>query len=96
MKLVRETYGLSAARAADPRFAARIRAALRADDLAMAIVDGPLDDRKLTAVERQRAALSALDSTFPLQRVTAELSLDEDVDSMSWKDMQRVALSLLG
>jgi len=94
LKATRQMLGIGPARSAEPRAAARIRAALRADDLARAIVDGPLDS-DLDPAAKQRAALAAVDATFPLQLVTAELSLD-DVDSMDWKSMQRVALSLLG
>jgi hypothetical protein len=62
--------------------------------MASAIVDGPLDDKKLGTVERQVAVLKALDATFPLQTATVELSLN-DPDSMSLQDMEHV-LSLLG
>jgi hypothetical protein len=73
----------------------RVRAAQRAFELAQAVVDGPLDDRKIGTIERQTAALKALDATFPLQTGTVELSLSEP-DDMSWKDMKQLALSLLG
>jgi len=95
LKATRELLGISASRAVEPRAAARIRAALRADELAAAIVDGPLDDPKLSSVERQRAMLSALDATYPLQ--TAELSVElSDPEGMDWPTMQRLAVSLLG
>jgi len=93
LKVLRQTLAIGSVRSTDPRYAARLAAALRADDLAKAIVDGPLDDRKLSTVERQRAALSALDATYPLQTVTAELSLSEDMD---WQSMQSMAVNLLG
>jgi len=72
----------------------RLRAAQRADEFARAVVDGPLDDKRLSTVERQTAALKALDATFPLQTATLSLSMD-DPDSMSLQDMEHV-ISLLG
>lgn len=97
LKMTRQMLGIGSGRTNDPRAAARIRAALRADDLAKAVVDGPLD-ADLKPLDRQRAALAAIDATYPLQTVTAELSLsaDTDVDAMDWATMQRIALSLQG
>src|SRR5215470_15031658 len=60
LKLIRQTLSIGSSRAAEPRAAARIRAAQRANELARAIVDGPLDS-DLGPVEKQRAALAALD-----------------------------------
>jgi hypothetical protein len=94
LRLTRQLLGVSASRAADPRVAARLRAALRADDLARAVIDGPLD-ADIGAIERQRAALAAIDATFPLQAATVELSLS-DPEDMSWENMKRLAVSLLG
>jgi hypothetical protein len=94
LKATRQLLGISAKRTGDPRMAARLRASQRADDIALAIVDGPLD-ADISAVERQRAALAALDATFPQQAASLSIEI-EDVDSMSWQDMQRLASSLLG
>lgn len=95
--MTRQMLGIGSGRVNDPRAAARIRAAVRADDLAKAVVDGPLD-AELKPLDRQRAALAAIDATYPLQTVTAELSLsaDTDIDAMDWATMQRIALSLQG
>jgi len=93
LKVTRQLLGIGPARTGEPRAAARIRAAQRANELARAIVDGPLDS-DLGPVEKQRAALAALDATFPLQTATLSLTVD-DPDSMSLQDMEQV-LSLLG
>lgn len=95
VKLTRQVLGINARRSLDPRSAARLRASLKATQLAKAIVDGPLEDPSLSSAERQKAALAALDATFPLQTVTAELSLS-DPEGMDWKSMQRLAGQLLG
>jgi len=93
LKILRQTLSIGASRASDPRVAARFRAAQRANDFARAIVDGPLDS-DLGPVEKQRAALAALDATFPLQTATVELSLS-DPEVMSYKDMHQLAELML-
>ena len=94
MKIVRQIVGIGPSRQADPRAVMRVRAAQRAFDIARAVVDGPLDDRKLGVMDRQRAALAALDATFPLQTATLSLEIG-DPEGMSWNDMEQ-AISLLG
>ena len=94
LRLSRELLGIGASRTGDPRMVARLRAAQRAQDIAAAIVDGPLD-AELKPLDKQRAALAALDATFPLQTASLTLSID-DPDDMSWNDMQQLAASLLG
>jgi hypothetical protein len=94
LKATRQLLGIGSSRAADPRMAARLRASQRAVELGFAIVDGPLD-ADISAVEKQRAALAALDATFPLQSGSVSLEI-ENVEGMSWKDMERLAASLLG
>ena len=71
----------------------------RAEQLATAIVAAPLDDTALSTLERQGAALRALEATFPLAQTSVELSIPADADSaasMSWADMQALAARLLG
>ena len=71
----------------------------RAEQLATAIVAAPLDDPSLGTIERQTAALRALDATYPLASTSVELSIPADADSaasMSWADMQALAARLLG
>ena len=94
LRMSRELLGIGPRSNADPRAFMRLRAAQRADEFARAVVDGPLDDKRLSTVERQTAALKALDATFPLQTATLSLSMD-DPDSMSLQDMEHV-ISLLG
>jgi len=82
----RELLGIGPRRAASARQIARVHAIERAEQLAAAIVDGPLDDPSLTTVERQRAALAAVDATFPLAHVSAEVSIPagaEDAAAMT-------------
>jgi hypothetical protein len=95
LRVTREILGIGPRTASSPRAAMRLRAAQRANELARAVIDGPLD-ADLTPLERQAAALKAVDATFPLQSGTIELSISDDPDSMSWNDMQRLASSLLG
>lgn len=94
----RATLGISARRAATPVQAARIRAQLRADDYATAIVDRPLDDPDLSTIARQRAAIDAIELLFPKTTTTLELELPSEPDEvrqMSWQDMQGLASRLL-
>ena len=97
LRVTREVLGIGPRTAANPRAAMRIRAAQRAADYVSAVVDAPLDDRKLSSVERQVAALKALDAAFPIQATTVSLQLDDssDLDDMDWKSMQALAASLL-
>ena len=96
LKVTRQILGIGPSRTGNPRAAARIRALQRANELAMAVVDGPLD-ADIGPIEKQSAALKALDATFPIQATTVSLQLGEetDMDDMSWNDMQQLAASLL-
>lgn len=90
--------GISARRGAQPVQAARLRAAARADALASAIVDGPLDDPDLGTLGRQRAAISAVELLFPQVSASLEVELPEDeagAQAMGWQDMQALASRLL-
>jgi hypothetical protein len=92
------TLGISARRVGDPRQHARVRALERADALAAALVDGPLDAEGLTALERQRAALTALDATFPIATASVTLEVPEteaDAAGMGWAEMRELASRLL-
>lgn len=98
MKVRRQMLGIGPARVGNPRSHARIAALERAEELAEALVNAPLDDPSLGTIERQRAALAALDATFPLQQATLELELPADPDevaSMGWEQMQQLAAKLL-
>jgi len=98
LKVRRELLGIGPNRVGSARSHARLRALARAEELAEALVDGPLDAPGLGPIERQRAALAALDATFPLQRLDVELELPaspDEAESLSWESMQRLAAQLL-
>jgi hypothetical protein len=98
LRIRRQLLGVGPARVAQPRQIARLRAQERAEELAEALVDGPLDDAELGSLARQAAVIRALDATFPLQTATVELELPaepEAMGSMSWQDMQALAARLL-
>lgn len=95
----RELLGIGPRRTASARQIARVHALERSEALAIALVDGPLDDPSLSTVERQVAALRAIDATFPLAQVSAELSIPADADTagqMGWQEMRQLAAQLLG
>ena len=97
LRAARLTLGVSARRAGDPRYAARIRAAARASDVATALVDAPLDDAELSTIERQQAVVRMLGETFPLATVSASVELPTDaaeVGAMGWSSMQALAARL--
>jgi hypothetical protein len=90
--------GITPSGRAEPRQLARLAALRRSAELASALVDGPLDDPELSSLSRQKAALTALDATFPIQ--TAELTVElpgeaEGVASMGWQELQQLAAVLL-
>ena len=58
--------GISAAGTANPRQLARLKALERSEELAEALVNGPLDDPDLGSVQRQLAAGRIIDAVFPL------------------------------
>lgn len=97
IKLRRETLGIGPRGGGNPRALARMAAAERAEDLAGALL-APLDDRKLSSLERQGAARVILGETFPLQAGTVELELPADpasMGAMGWAEMQALAARLL-
>jgi hypothetical protein len=94
----RELLGIGPRRAASARSIARVRAMERAEDMAAAIVDGPLDDSSLSTFERQTAALRALDATYPLASTSVEVTLPataQDAAGMGWAEMRELAARLL-
>jgi hypothetical protein len=91
--------GITARRAATPLQAARVAAQLRADDYARAVVDAPLDDAQLSTLQRQRAAIDAINVLFPPSTVQLQVEVPDsaaDVEQLSWQDMQQLAAQLLG
>jgi hypothetical protein len=94
----RALLGIGPNTAANPRQIARLAALGRAEEIAAALVDGPLDDASLSAVERQQAVIRTLSETFPLQQLTVEVELPADaaaVSDMGWEAMQQLAGRLL-
>jgi hypothetical protein len=86
------------ARARDQLTARLAAAQARAEEIAAAIIDAPLDDRDLGTVERQQALLRGLDATYPLQQATFEVELPADVDGvqgLGWEEMQQLAARVL-
>lgn len=98
LKERRKLLGIGPGRVGNPRSQARLRALERADEIAQALIDAPLDDDSLGSLERQTAVLRGLDATFPLQSSTVEIELPvsgEAVAAMSWESMQELASRLL-
>jgi hypothetical protein len=98
LKARRSLLGIGANRIANPRQMARLAAQERAEEIAKALVDGPLDDTDLATIERQLAVIRALDATYPLQSMSVEVELPtngEGVLGMGWQDMQQLASRLL-
>jgi hypothetical protein len=94
----RELLGIGPRTAANPRALARLAAQERAEEIAAALVDGPLDARDITALERQTAVIRALDATYPLQSATFEVEIPADAEavaSLGWGEMQALAARLL-
>jgi len=93
----RATLGITGRRAAQPVQAARIRAQIRADDYARAVVDEPLDDPDLGTIPRQQAAIRALELLYPQVTAHLEVGLPEEADgvsAMGWQEMQALAAQL--
>lgn len=94
----RVLLGIGPNTAANPRQIARMAAQERAEEIAAALIDGPLDEPSLSAIERQQAVIRGLDATFPLQQLTVEIDLPTDeagVQEMGWQEMQRLATRLI-
>jgi hypothetical protein len=97
LRQTRAILGVTHAGRHDPRAVARMRALERSEDLAAALL-APLDDSSLESLQMQRAAVTALDATYPLQTATLELQIPasgEDVSSLGWEDLQSLAARML-
>jgi hypothetical protein len=93
----RERRALLVSNGLNPRQAAREAAIRRSDAMVEALVDAPLDDDKLSTMQRHRAVLATLDAVFPLAQVSAEIELPataEGIEAMGWGEMQRLAQQL--
>src|SRR5262245_59109429 len=98
-KQTRMMLGISARRASQPTELARYRAQERAEGLATALVDAPLDDPEVGTIARQQAVIRALELLYP--QVTAQVQVDvpEDADQlagMGWEQVQQLAQAYLG
>ena len=94
----RAVLGITTRRAAQPLQQARVRAQLRANDFAEAIVDAPLDDANLSSVARQRAAIAAVELLYPQAEARLDVELPSSVDEVSglgWSELQALAQQLL-
>lgn len=95
----RMLLGITARRASSPVQMARMRAQERAEALAEAIIDGPLDDAELGSVARQRAAIGAVELLYPQVTASLDVALPDEADGvgeMGWQEMQQLAAQLLG
>lgn len=93
----RATLGISTRRAAQPLQASRIRAQIRADDYAKAVVDDPLDDASLSSTARQQAAIKALELLYPQVHASVDVTLPQEegeIQGMDWQSMQALAAQL--
>lgn len=98
LKQRRELLGIGAARVGSARQHARLRALDRAEELAAALVDGPLDDAELGSMARQTAALRALDAVEPLATISLEATLPREPDAVAglgWAELEQLASRLL-
>ena len=98
MKRQRVLLGIGPNRVGSARQRARLAAAVRAEEIAQALVDDVLDDESLSAMQRQAAVLRILDATEPLESLSLEVTLPSDaaeVEAMGWQDMQALAARLL-
>ena len=69
-------------------------AQVRAQDYARAIVDDPLDDPDLSSLNRQRAAIAALELLYPQVTATMQVDLPEDEEgarTLGWAELQQLA-----
>jgi hypothetical protein len=96
-KARRKLLGIPASGRGNPRQLARLKALERSEELAEALVDGPLDDPDLSSVQKHLAAARVLDAVFPLTEVSAEIELPatpDEVEAMGWREMQQLAARL--
>ena len=94
----RMTLGISARRAAQPLQASRMAAQMRANEVATALIDAPLDDPDVGTIPRQQAMIRALELLYPQVTASLDLTMPDDAEqlpSMGWQDMQALATRLL-
>ena len=86
--------GITSRQAADPRMLVRERLQERREEAARAVVDGVLDDGKLSGLQRQTGMLAAIEAAYP--SVHAQLSVDlpdspEAASALGWDDLKQLA-----
>jgi len=91
--------GVTSRQAADPRMLVRERLQERREEAARAVVDGVLDDGKLSGLQRQTGMLAAIEAAYP--SVTAQLAVDlpanaEEAAALEWEQLKALAASHLG
>lgn len=94
----RERRAMLVSNGVNPRLAAREAAIRRSDAVVRALVDDPLDDDKLSTMQRQKAVLEMLDATFPLAQVSTEIEIPataEGVAQLGWVELQQLAARVL-
>jgi len=67
---------------------ARIRAHERAEEIARAMIDDPLDDKSLSTDRRQSAVIAGLNEAFPRAQVTLETALPDTAEGFSALDWE--------
>lgn len=90
--------GITARSAADPRQLARIRAQERAEEIARALIDEPLD-ADLTPQQRQPLVIAGLEQAFP--KVTAQLAVEMPSDqagfeALGWDELRQLEAGVGG
>jgi hypothetical protein len=90
--------GVTRMGAADPRLLVRERLQERREQAARAVVDGVLDDPKLSGLDKQTGMLRAIDAAYP--QVTAQLTVDlpgspEEAGDLSWDALRQLAAAHL-
>jgi len=88
----RMLLGITPRTAADPRQLARLRAHERAEEIARALIDDPLD-RIEDAGKRQAAVIAGLEQAWPSVRATIEAELPEDeagMQALGWEELRKL------
>jgi hypothetical protein len=96
--LARATLGISSRTAAQPLQQSRMAAQMRAQEVAAALIDRPLDDPDVGTIPRQRAMIRAMELLYPQVHATLDMSMPEDASelgTMGWQEMQAMAQRLV-
>jgi len=94
----RVSLGISARRAAQPLQQSRMQAQLRANEVAAALIDAPLDDPEVGTIPRQQAMIRAMELLYPQVHASLDMTLPdepEQLGTMGWQEMQALAQQLV-